>query len=215
MKAQLILPMLCGMASTASATEKPQNVVIILTDDLGFSDIGCFGGEIETPNLDKMAEQGIKMTQLYNSARSCPSRACLLTGLYPHQVGVGGMANAKIAIDPKKPVGYAGFRTDNNVTIAELMKEAGYYTAMSGKRHLGVQLWTIRRIQLILEHKALFKITGRSTRTEVRRYLLCHQRDYRLRHRLCPEGARATEALIPVSGLQCAALPPACTQRTH
>lgn len=144
MKAQLILPMLCGMASTASATEKPQNVVIILTDDLGFSDIGCFGGEIETPNLDKMAEQGIKMTQLYNSARSCPSRACLLTGLYPHQVGVGGMANAKIAIDPKKPVGYAGFRTDNNVTIAELMKKAGYYTAMSGKWHLGVQKPTER-----------------------------------------------------------------------
>ena len=70
------------------AQERP-NIIIILADDLGFSDIGCFGGEIQTPVLDRMAREGLRMTQMYNSARSCPSRANLLTGLYPHQTGRG------------------------------------------------------------------------------------------------------------------------------
>lgn len=86
------------------AQDKP-NIIVILADDLGFSDLGCFGGEIQTPNLDKLSEQGIRMTQMYNSARSCPSRACLLTGLYPHQTGLGHMD----AIKPLWPEGYSGF----------------------------------------------------------------------------------------------------------
>ena len=114
------------------AQEKP-NIVVILADDLGFSDLGCFGGEINTPNLDQLSENGLRITQMYNSARSCPSRACLLTGLYPHQTGLGHMDGKS----PEWPRGYAGMRSDDNVTIAEVMKNAGYFTAMAGKWHVG------------------------------------------------------------------------------
>ena len=72
------------------AANKP-NIIIIMTDDMGFSDIGCYGSEINTPNLDKMASQGVRFTQFYNAGRCCPTRASLLTGLYPHQTGVGAM----------------------------------------------------------------------------------------------------------------------------
>lgn len=122
--------MLCS--GILQAGERP-DIIVILADDLGFSDIGCFGGEIETPVLDSMARTGIRMTQMYNSARSCPSRANLLTGLYPHQTGMGYMEGRSVW-----PRGYSGFRQDSdNVTIAELLKSAGYYTAMAGKWHLG------------------------------------------------------------------------------
>ena len=77
-------------AGTASAAERP-NIVVILCDDMGFSDLGCYGGEIPTPNLDALAADGLRFTQFYNTARCCPTRACLLTGLYPHQAGVGHM----------------------------------------------------------------------------------------------------------------------------
>lgn len=118
--------------SFAFAQNKP-NVVVILADDLGFSDLGCFGGEINTPNLDRLSEQGLRVTQMYNNARSCPSRASLLTGLYPHQAGLGDMDGKS----PDWPRGYAGLRSDDNVTIAEVMKDAGYFTAMAGKWHVG------------------------------------------------------------------------------
>jgi len=67
------------------------NIITILVDDMGFSDLGCYGGEIETPNLDALAGNGLRLTQFYNTARCCPARASLLTGLYPHQAGVGMM----------------------------------------------------------------------------------------------------------------------------
>ncbi len=72
-------------------TAKRPNILLILADDVGYSDLGCFGGEIETPNLDRLSRGGVRMTQFYNCARCCPSRAALLTGLYPHQTGIGNM----------------------------------------------------------------------------------------------------------------------------
>ncbi len=110
--------------------ERRPNIVLILADDLGYSDLGCYGGEIRTPNLDNLANDGLRMTQLYNAARCCSTRASLLTGLYPHQAGVGAMST-----DNHKP-GYRGFLTDRCVTIATLLKQAGYQTFMSGKWHL-------------------------------------------------------------------------------
>ena len=103
-----------------------------MVDDMGFSDLGCFGGEICTPNLDKLAKNGIRKTQLYNSARCCPSRASLITGLYPHQAGIGIFAG-----NDKGVPGYRGSLQNRCVTIAEVLKQAGYSTYMSGKWHMG------------------------------------------------------------------------------
>ena len=106
------------------------NIILILADDLGYSDIGCYGGEIETPNLNRLAEDGIRFTHFYNTSRSCPTRASLLTGLYQHQAGIGRMT-----FDDGLP-GYRGTMTHNGVTIAEVLKSAGYNTAWVGKWHV-------------------------------------------------------------------------------
>src|SRR5512140_1756566 len=82
------------LGTRTQAAPRP-NIVVILTDDMGFSDIGCYGSEINTPNLDKLAANGLRFTQFYNTARCCPTRASLLTGLYPHQAGVGHMTEDK------------------------------------------------------------------------------------------------------------------------
>lgn len=95
MKTSLLIAGSLALVPMTYAQDKP-NIIIILADDLGFSDLGCFGGEIHTPVLDKLAKNGVRMTQMYNSARSCPSRANLLTGLYPHQTGLGHMDGAVI-----------------------------------------------------------------------------------------------------------------------
>jgi len=116
------------------STTKP-NILLIMADDMGFSDIGCYGGEINTPNLDKLAAGGIRFTQFYNAARCCPTRASLLTGLYPHQAGMGGMVNNGADISPPGP--YQGYLNDKCLTIAEVLKNAGYQTFMSGKWHVG------------------------------------------------------------------------------
>ena len=114
-------------------TDTRPNIVLILVDDMGYSDIGCYGSEIRTPNLDSLAEGGIRFTQMYNCARCCPSRASLLTGLYPHQAGVGHMVGDRGEGYP----GYRGFLNDNCVTIAEALGAAGYRARMSGKWHVG------------------------------------------------------------------------------
>jgi len=106
------------------------NIVLILADDLGFSDLGCYGSEIPTPNLDKLANGGLRFTQFYNNGRCCPSRASLMTGLYPHQTGVGHMMT-----DFRKP-GYKGNLAIESATLAELLRAAGYQTYMAGKWHL-------------------------------------------------------------------------------
>ena len=119
-----------GQDSTKDAGTDRPNIIIIMADDLGYSDLGCYGGEINTPNLDKLASGGMRFTQFYNAARCCPTRASMLTGLYPHQAGIGRMT-----MDAGKP-GYRGYLTENTVTIAEVVKQAGYNTGMSGKWHV-------------------------------------------------------------------------------
>lgn len=118
--------------STTQSQTKP-NVIVILVDDAGFADFSCFGGLIPTPNIDKLAQNGVRMSQMYNCARSCPSRASLLTGLYPQQTGVGNMTNFKY----KDAKGYQGYLNNNCVTIAEVLKQNGYSTYISGKWHVG------------------------------------------------------------------------------
>jgi arylsulfatase A-like enzyme len=82
---------LLALIGAASAAEKRPNIVVILSDDMGYSDLGCYGGEIRTHHLDALAKNGLRFTGFYNTARCCPTRASLLTGLYPHQAGVGHM----------------------------------------------------------------------------------------------------------------------------
>ncbi len=123
---------LTAMAGAALLPPRTKpNIVLILADDMGFSDIGCYGGEVRTPNLDGLASQGVRFTQFYNTARCCPTRASLLTGLYPHQAGVGHMVD-----NPKPFPGYRGDLSAHCVTIAEALKPAGYRTYMSGKWHV-------------------------------------------------------------------------------
>ncbi|WP_294081625.1 arylsulfatase [Proteiniphilum sp. UBA5384] len=126
------------------------NIILIMSDDMGYSDLGCYGGEINTPHLDALAAKGVRFSQFYNAGRSCPTRASLMTGLHPHQTGIGHMTN-----DPENPVafdvnlpGYRGFLNRNSVTIAEVLKEAGYTTLMTGKWHLGMhkkEQWPLQR----------------------------------------------------------------------
>jgi len=122
--------LLALLLSAAARAERP-NIVVIMADDMGFSDIGCYGGEIATPHLDALAKDGLRFTQFYNTARCCPTRAALLTGLYSHQAGVGHMVG-----DNKLP-GYRGFLNGNCATIAEVLRPASYRTYLTGKWHIG------------------------------------------------------------------------------
>lgn len=125
-------------AAVAAGAERP-NIILIMVDDLGFSDLGFMGGEIETPNLDALAAGGVRLSQFYNSGRCCPTRASLLTGLHPHQAGIGYMTQAvESRLDLERPPAYQGFLNRQCATTAELLRPAGYATMMTGKWHLGV-----------------------------------------------------------------------------
>ncbi|MVA76684.1 sulfatase-like hydrolase/transferase [Auraticoccus sp. F435] len=127
-----------------SSAPRP-NIVVVLVDDMGFSDIGCYGGEVLTPNIDALAAGGLSMTQFYNTARCSPSRASLMTGLHPHQTGIG------ILNYDDSPEGYPGTLNRSCVTLAEVLRPAGYATYISGKWHMSNDIhspddaWPTRR----------------------------------------------------------------------
>jgi arylsulfatase len=131
-------------APEPSAPERP-NIVYILADDMGYSDLGCYGGEITTPNLDRLAAGGLKFRHFYNAARCCPTRASLLTGQYPHAAGMGRMVSGLDSIPEPGP--YQGYLREDVPTLAERLRESGYRTYMSGKWHVGErpEYWPLRR----------------------------------------------------------------------
>ncbi|GAB3927877.1 sulfatase [Microlunatus endophyticus] len=135
------------MDSAIDSRDRPRrpNVVIMLADDMGYSDIGCYGGEIDTPNLDALAAAGVRLTQFYNTARCSPSRASLMTGLHPHQTGIG------ILNYDDSPEGYPGTLNESCVTLAEALGQSGYRSYISGKWHMASDIhapsdsWPTRR----------------------------------------------------------------------
>ncbi|MFN3150253.1 arylsulfatase [Bremerella sp.] len=131
-----------GVTFHASAADRP-NILLILADDLGYSDLGCYGGEIQTPNIDRLASGGVRFTQFYTSARCCPTRASLMTGVYPSQAGIGDFTTNQ----PSKTQGpgYLGRLNENCVTLAEALKPAGYGCYYVGKWHLHPQTGPIQR----------------------------------------------------------------------
>jgi len=124
----------CGGVMDFGNRVRRPNIIIIMSDDLGYSDLGCYGSEISTPNLDRLTRGGVRFTNFYNAARCCPSRASLLTGLHPHQAGVGAMVKFDRAEEENA---YQGYLNNHCVTLAEVLKGAGYKTMISGKWHVG------------------------------------------------------------------------------
>lgn len=127
----LAFTVIASCSGPSQTQSKKPNIILIMADDMGYSDLGFFGAEIETPNIDQLARNGLVMTQFYNTSRCCPSRAALLTGLYQHETGIGEMTG-----NLGHP-SYQGYLNEKCVTIAEVLKENGYTTLMSGKWHVG------------------------------------------------------------------------------
>lgn len=111
------------------------HVVIVVADDMGYSDLGCYGSEIATPTLDRLGRGGVRLTRFYNTTRCSPSRASMLTGLHPHQTGIG------ILTSDDRPDGYRGSLNERCLTLAEVLRGAGYATCLSGKWHLTSDVW--------------------------------------------------------------------------
>ncbi len=128
--AALLASLSLGAPALAAKTPPRPNIVLLLADDLGFSDLGCYGSEISTPNLDRLASHGMRFTEFYTTPRCCPTRASLLTGLYPQQAGIGNM------MEDRGLPGYRGELSDRCITIAEELGLAGYHTMMAGKWHV-------------------------------------------------------------------------------
>jgi arylsulfatase len=158
------------------------NIIYIMVDDMGYSDLGCYGGEVNTPNIDQLAANGIKLKKFYNNSRCCPTRASLLTGQYPHTVGMGGMVGLSKAPIEYGP--YQGFLNDSFPTIAEALKKVGYSTYMSGKWHVGErpEHWPLKRgfdryYGLISGASSFFEITP--AERDKRRFVL-DDKDYEI-----------------------------------
>ena len=158
------------------------NIIYIMADDLGYSDLGCYGGEVSTPNIDQLAANGIMLKKFYNNSRCCPTRASLLTGQYPHTVGMGGMVVLSKAPIEHGP--YQGFLNDSFPTIAEELKKVGYSTYMSGKWHVGErpEHWPLKRgfdryYGLISGASSFFEITP--AERDKRRFVL-DDKDYEI-----------------------------------
>jgi arylsulfatase A-like enzyme len=135
-----------------SCSDEKPNVILVLVDDMGYSDIGCYGGEIPTPNIDALAQNGIRFNNFHNTARCCPTRASLLTGLYQHQTGIGQMTSEGGSNFDFGVEGYRGYMNKKCVTIAEVLKDNGYHTYMTGKWHLGSDTLYKRPLQRGFEH---------------------------------------------------------------
>lgn len=125
-----ILYLTASLTTFGVAQQKKPNIVLILADDLGYSDLGAYGGEIETPNLDRLASEGLRLREFYNNSICAPTRASLLTGQYQHKAGVGYFSN-----DLGLPA-YQGYINQESLTLAEVLKENGYNTITSGKWHV-------------------------------------------------------------------------------
>ena len=139
-----LLFLFLGNSLLLKADDRP-NVILILVDDMGFSDIGAYGGEINTPNINALAEGGVRFSHFYNSSRCCPTRASLMTGLHSHLTGIGHKTNPpntqRHDYGEKFP-NYRGFLNRNCVTLAEVLGQAGYLSYLAGKWHLGCLLYT-------------------------------------------------------------------------